>query len=109
MMALAIVGDATTIRRLAKAIDAALGWPRTHARGESGVQIGANIRGAVVTERHAWPRRSGTQYAYPVDPVVAALHGRTVTISDGGARQVTIDTSIAAERDLSTWIEERGL
>jgi hypothetical protein len=108
-MALAIVGTSTEIRRLMRAIDGELGYPRTHVDGEPGFVRGANVRGVIATQRHNWPRRNGTQYAYPIDAVVAALHGRVATINDGGSVQVTIDTSTATERDLSTWTEERGL
>ncbi|MGE0402862.1 MAG: hypothetical protein AB7T06_39520 [Kofleriaceae bacterium] len=77
--------------RLCAAIDRQLGYPRTHADDEPGVQRG---RGAapIYTETYTRPlRHSDGRVAVEVGPEVARFQGVAVDIDDGGPVRVTID------------------
>jgi hypothetical protein len=97
--------------RLAAAIDTLLGYPRAHPEGELTRRGRGPHAPTVRTETQcAILRLVDGRYVVTVDDVVRALDGRQVTVTDGGARLVTIDADLAVEIDTTgaTPLVERG-
>ena len=83
------LADRPLVRRILRAIDVLLGYPRTLAESEL-VRVGRPPHAATVrTEAQCAVMLSATHIAVSIDPFVQALIGRQVTI-DGQATTVTL-------------------
>lgn len=90
-----LFSDPIAARRFCAAVDIVLGYPREHTRAEPDLLIGRRIRVMPRTETKCRVMRhnvSGVTFVI-IDEEVDALHGRIVSVSDGGLRQITIATS----------------
>ena len=86
---IAPIADRPLVRRVIRAIDVELGYPRVHPESEL-VRHGAGPHAPIVrTETQCAVMLSATQIAVSVDPVVLALVGRQTTI-DGQTTTITL-------------------
>jgi hypothetical protein len=99
------LADRTIVRRLLRAIDVLLGYPRTLAESEI-TRVGRPPHAATVrTETQCAALLGATHLAISVDAVVQALDGRQITID---AQQVTVTLSrpgwsVVATLPVGTW------
>lgn len=99
------------IRRLNRAINHLLGYPRLESEATGARRVGGGRHvpwSEVVTRRHARVLRMGARFAIVRDAVVQALHGRTVTVVvDGTPSTITVDVTASTEEiDLGAWAVE---
>lgn len=101
-------------QRFCAAIDALLGYPRTHADDEPGVQRAPGAP-PPYTETHARPlRHADGRLAVEIDDTIRALAGRAADVQDGSRVRVTIDATPTHEalpdgREAWTALEPRGV
>lgn len=91
-------GASSAVSAVQSAANALLGFPRQESEAT------AHRKGSgrhtpwekVVTERHAWPLKHPTksEYAYPIDALIEALDGQSVTVTVGG-KSYTLTVSVA--------------